>query len=235
MGEGLLNGLALCTGIGGFELGMRLAIGPTYRTVCFVEKDPARIGYIVSRFEELDEAPIWDDICTFDGMPWNGVVDIITAGFPCRPYSTAARGRNAKPTLWKEIVRITREVRPHAVFLENVPRSRGDLLLVRNNFIGMGYCVLPIYTVSAAAMAAPFLGWRSFLLAASDPGIKSALAVYDEMAREPYPQESWWDDIDRIRDMDDGLPGRMVERGALGDAVVPLVAAHAFRTLAKEL
>lgn len=33
-----MNGLALCAGIGGLELGIKLAI-PSYRTVCCVESD----------------------------------------------------------------------------------------------------------------------------------------------------------------------------------------------------
>jgi DNA (cytosine-5)-methyltransferase 1 len=29
----------------------------------------------------LDQAVIWDDVATFDGRPWCGAVDIISAGY----------------------------------------------------------------------------------------------------------------------------------------------------------
>ena len=28
--------------------------------------------------------PIWDDVQTFDGTPWRGIVDVVSGGFPCR-------------------------------------------------------------------------------------------------------------------------------------------------------
>ena len=71
----------------------------------------------------LDEAPIWSDVATFDGVPWRGRVDIVTAGFPCQPFSTAGNGQGtADPRwIWPHIARIVGECRPAQVFLENVP------------------------------------------------------------------------------------------------------------------
>lgn len=82
-----MNGLALCAGVGGLELGLRLAIGPSYRTVCFVEREAFAAATLVARMEDeaLDQAPVWDDLTTFDGRPWCGVVDLVAAGFPCQP------------------------------------------------------------------------------------------------------------------------------------------------------
>lgn len=229
-----MNGLALFAGIGGLELGMRLALGESFRTVCYVENDPAKVGYLVTRFGDgLDAAPIWDDVVTFDGRQWRGVVDIVTAGFPCRPYSSAARGRNVEPPIWHELVRIIGEVRPRFVFLENVPASLPTLRLVRDELRALDYCTLPPLEVSAAAVGAPFVGRRIFVLATANEEVESAVPIHDEVERQPYTQERWWDDIDRILLLDDGLPGSMAERRAFGDAVVPLVAAHAFTTLAR--
>lgn len=71
----------------------------------------------------LDQAPIWDDLTTFDGEPWCGRVDLITAGFPCQPFSAAGarRGLDDDRWLWPAIARIVSQIRPRFVVLENVP------------------------------------------------------------------------------------------------------------------
>jgi DNA (cytosine-5)-methyltransferase 1 len=118
-----LSTLSLCTGIGGLELGLRLALG----SVCvgYVERESFAAATLVARMEEavLDPAPVWDDVKTFDGTQWRGKVDCITAGFPCQPFSLAGtRQGDADPRhLWPDIVRIIREADPWIVILENVP------------------------------------------------------------------------------------------------------------------
>ena len=39
LSRGRLNGLALCAGVGGLELGLKLALGPEYQCVGYVERD----------------------------------------------------------------------------------------------------------------------------------------------------------------------------------------------------
>ena len=95
-GSACLFGLSLCAGAGGLDL--RLAIAcPRYRTVGYVERDAFAASIIVARMEDaaLDHAPLWDDIASFDGRPWRGAVDIVTAGYPCQPFSVAGRRRGA--------------------------------------------------------------------------------------------------------------------------------------------
>jgi site-specific DNA-cytosine methylase len=62
-----------------------------YRTVGQVERETYAAATLVARMEEaaLDCAPVWDDVGTFDGRPWRGAVDIVTAGYPCQPISVA--------------------------------------------------------------------------------------------------------------------------------------------------
>ena len=118
--------MSLFSGYGGFSLGLRLA-GLTTRTICYVEWDKYCQQVIQARIGDghLDDAPIWDDIKSFDGRPWRGTVDILTAGFPCQPFSKAgkmegefdSKGRN----LWPDTLRIIGEVGPRLVILENVP------------------------------------------------------------------------------------------------------------------
>ena len=116
--------MSLFSGYGGFSLGLRLA-GLTTRTICYVEWDKYCQQVIQARINDrlLDDAPIWDDINSFDGRPWCGVVDILSAGFPCQPHSNAGlrKGADDDRNLWPDTLRIIGEVGPRLVILENVP------------------------------------------------------------------------------------------------------------------
>jgi len=119
-----INVLSLCSGVGGLDLGIDIATNGASRTVCFVEREAFACAVLASRMADktLAHAPIWSDLRTFDGKPWRGVVDIVTAGYPCQPFSTAGkRDGEADPRhLWPEVRRIISEVEPGLVFLENV-------------------------------------------------------------------------------------------------------------------
>lgn len=75
-----LAGLSLCAGYAGLDLGLTIA-EPGYRAVCFVEREAHAAATLVARMEDqaLDQAPVWSDLRTFDGRPWRGRVDILTA------------------------------------------------------------------------------------------------------------------------------------------------------------
>lgn len=122
-----MNVLGLCAGIGGLELGLHLA-EPGSRPVVFIEQDAFCRGVLAARWPGV---PIWDDVLTFDPAPWAGLVDVITAGFPCQPWSLAGEGKGVddRRWIWPQIASIIRIVRPRYVFLENVPAliSRGGL------------------------------------------------------------------------------------------------------------
>jgi DNA (cytosine-5)-methyltransferase 1 len=174
-GMGALTELSLFTGCAGFTLGLRLA-GVRVRTVCYVEVDPYRQEVIAARIRDglLDDAPIWDDIRTFDGRPWRGLVDIVTAGFPCQPYSLAGKrgGSGDARNLWPDAMRVIREVGPCAVLVENVPgilaagRGGGQpyAATVLGELAQAGYDAV-WGSVSAAEVGAPHLRWRWWCLA----------------------------------------------------------------------
>ena len=122
------TGIELCAGVGWLGLGIELAcrhLGIEYRTVCHVERCSYAAATLVARMEDsaLAAAPVWDDIESFDGRPWRGRVDCVSAGFPCQPWSVAGqqRGRADERWIWPHLVRIVREVEPGIVVLENVP------------------------------------------------------------------------------------------------------------------
>lgn len=118
-----IRGLALCAGAGGLELGIGLAL-PTYRTVAYVERAPAAIAVLKARMRDrcLHTAPVHEDLRTFDGRAWRGRVDVLTAGYPCQPFSTCGNrlGFKDERNLWPHVARIVDESQPFEVFLENV-------------------------------------------------------------------------------------------------------------------
>ena len=140
-----LRGISLCAGVGGLDLGIHIAV-PSYRTVCYVERDAYAAATLVARMEDaaLDCAPLWDDVKTFNGKAWRGVVDIIHGGYPCQPFSVAGKKLGDKDPrhLWPHIARIVREIKPPICFFENVG---GHLRLgfeqVHDDLRSMGYRV----------------------------------------------------------------------------------------------
>lgn len=122
-GGGALNILSLCTGGGGLDLGVELAV-PAARTVCMVEREAFAVAQLVSAMEAglVAPAPVWSDARTFDGRPWRGVVDMLIGGIPCQPHSLAGRKRGAhdERDLWSDARRIIVRARPWAVLIENV-------------------------------------------------------------------------------------------------------------------
>lgn len=106
-------------------MGLDLVLGyDGFRTVCYVERDAYAAATIVARMADqtLGEAPIWDDVFSFDPRPWRGKVDLVSAGFPCQPFSQAGKRRaeSDERHLFPRIAEIIREVGPRIVFLENV-------------------------------------------------------------------------------------------------------------------
>ncbi len=113
--------IALFAGAGGGVIASRM-LG--HRIVCYVEREPFCVEVLKARIADgsIDDAPIWDDVRTFDGRPWRGLVDIVSGGFPCQPFSNAGnqRGADDERNCWPDVLRLVREIRPGVVFLENV-------------------------------------------------------------------------------------------------------------------
>lgn len=167
----MLNGLDLFSGIGGITLALKSWVRP----VVYCETDRYAQSVLLSRMSDgdLPRAPIWDDVRTLSKETLGECVDIdiIYGGFPCQDISSAGNGRGmeagSRSGLFSEIIRLTEEIRPTFLFLENVPaiRTRGlarvlcELTAIRYD---CRWCV-----VSAAELGAPHLRKRWFLLAAN--------------------------------------------------------------------
>ena len=162
-----MNELALFAGAGGGILGGKL-LG--WRTVCAVEIDAFARSVLLARQREgfLAAFPIWDDVTTFDGRPWNGFVDVVSGGFPCQDISAAGTGggiRAERSGLWAEFARIIGEVQPRFVWVENSP-----VLIVRGLDVVCGDLAALGYdatwgVVGAQAAGAPQMRDRIWILA----------------------------------------------------------------------
>ena len=125
-----MHELSLFTGAGGGLLGTKL-LG--WKAIGYVEKEPYCQKVIRQRIADgiLDAAPIFGDIRAFvsEGYAesYQGLVDVITGGFPCQPFSVAGkqRGHQDERNMWPETIECIRIVRPRYAFLENVPGLLG--------------------------------------------------------------------------------------------------------------
>ena len=136
-------------------------------------------------------APIWNDLESFDGRPWRGVVDLLSAGFPCQPVSSAGKRRAQEDErwLWPHVARVVREVRPRIVALENVPgllvRGFGDVLgeLAALGFNAEWMCL------RASDLGASHIRRRVFVLAWRE---RDALRLLTERGEgSARPTEPW--------------------------------------------
>jgi len=116
--------LSLCSGYGGLDLGLRLALRRRARAVAFVERDARAAATLLGRMEEatLDPAPVFGDLFAFDAARWAGAVDCVAAGFPCQDHSTAGKrsGEDGERNLWPEVLRILEQSEAPFAFFENV-------------------------------------------------------------------------------------------------------------------
>ena len=162
-----MNELAIFSGAGGGILGGHL-LG--WRTVCAVEIEPYPASVLLARQNDgiLPPFPVWDDVCTFDGRPWRGLVDVVSGGFPCQDISLAGKGAGIigeRSGLWSEMARIIGEVRPRYVFVENSPalitRGLGTVLC---DLASLGYdCRWTV--LGAADVGAPHQRDRLWIVA----------------------------------------------------------------------
>ena len=148
---------SLCTGYGGLDMALD---GDTV-WVSDIDKHAAKL--LAHRFPTV---PNLGDLTAVD---WEAVepVDIITAGYPCQPFSHAGKreGQNDDRHIWPHIADAVRVLRPGYVFLENVAGHLslgfGDVLadLAKAGYDARWVCV------RASDVGAPHRRERVFILA----------------------------------------------------------------------
>ena len=232
-----MNELHLFAGAGGGILGGILC-GHTCVCAVEIEEYPRKVLLQRQRDGVLPRFPIWDDVCTFDGRPWRGRVDIIAGGFPCQDIAVCgkAAGINGdRSGLWKEMARIIGEVGPRFVFVENSPaltvRGLGDVL---RDMAEMGYNA-KWGVLGARHCGGPVERERIWIACAHESHGQAWLGNCREaeiLSRARSECPSFWLQAPSERfGMEHGLDSYMDQVSAIGNGQVPQVARLAWRTL----
>jgi len=141
-----INYLDMFSGIGGFALGI-LQAGVKIKKHWHIEIDKHCCKVYHKHFP--------DSICLGDARDvsaetfGNEKIDVLTAGFPCQSFSIAGKrkgmsGEDTRGTLFFEIWRLARELRPRILLLENVPgllssRDGEDFYTIIKSLDEIGY------------------------------------------------------------------------------------------------
>jgi DNA (cytosine-5)-methyltransferase 1 len=181
--------LSLFTGGGGGLLGSRL-LG--WQTIGAVEIDDwccARVGQRRDEGHLGEWFPVWNmDIRKFNRLiapSYTGVVDVLTAGFPCQPFSAAGarRGPEDLRNMWPATRDAIRIIRPRECLLENVPGLRwkphGYIGTVLRDLAEIGYDARWT-SLAAADVGAPHKRERLWLLCHPNNVREPVGPIYDE-------------------------------------------------------
>jgi DNA (cytosine-5)-methyltransferase 1 len=151
---------SLCSGYGGLDMAMEAYYNAETVWMCDIDK------YSSIVIKERWGLPNLGDLKTVD---WLAVepIDILTAGYPCQPFSTAGqrKGLEDERHIWPYIKEIIGTLQPKRVILENV---RGHLTLgfkeVLKDLTEIGYDARWAI-VRASDVGAPHRRERLFVLA----------------------------------------------------------------------
>jgi DNA (cytosine-5)-methyltransferase 1 len=151
---------SLCTGYGGLDIAVEAYFNA--ETIWCAEYDKHASKVIEKRFGHINYKDIkqinWEDVPK---------VDILTAGYPCQPFSVAGhrKGKDDARHIWPYIKDAIRTIRPRWVVMENV---KGHLSLgfdqVLRDLASIGYDAR-WEIVRAAEVGAPHHRRRLFIVA----------------------------------------------------------------------
>ena len=253
-----MNELSLFSGAGGGLLGTKL-LG--WRSVGYVENNTYCQQILAQRIEDgfLDEAPIFGDIDEFiesgAAKKYKGYVDVVTAGFPCQPFSVAGKktGQDDERNKWPQTIQCIRDLGPRLRYalLENVPGllNSGYFGEILTSLAEAGFdarwCVL-----GADDVGAPHRRKRLWILAdsrqqsegpkktrsGSEP-INSDSSRFKSASRDRSPNSSedshWWPTEPNVGRVANGVASRNDRLKAIGNGQVPAVAATAWKILSE--
>jgi len=128
---------SLCSGYGGLDMAAQAVIGGAF--AWFADPMPASRALLTHHHPDT---PNHGDLTVTD---WAGVepVDVLTAGWPCQPWSLAGKRKGAadERAIWPAIARAVRDLRPGLVLLENVASiaAFGELARAVGDLAQLGY------------------------------------------------------------------------------------------------
>jgi len=229
----VLKVLDLFSGIGGFSLGLERTGG--FETVAFCEIDPFCRRVLAKHWPNVRQ---FNDVTKLRGEDV-GPVDVICGGFPCQDISSAglqAGIDGARSGLWSEIVRLTGELRPQIVFVENVSALlAGDcgkwFGRVLGDLAALGYDAI-WHSIPASHLGAPHQRDRVWIVAY--PNTDSLrLEGLRSSSRTPWSEQQFARLVQVALQhavptssgggIHDGVPGRSHRLKALGNAVIPQI------------
>tara|TARA_R110002167_G_scaffold174083_1_gene372804 strand:+ start:49 stop:1011 length:963 start_codon:yes stop_codon:yes gene_type:complete len=165
----------LCSGLGGFGYGFE-TVGLS-KPVLFCEIDPWCRKVLkkhwpdVPQCEDVKELADDPDRYVPRNLDWSNT--ILTAGFPCQPWSISGRSRNLQEAksdprhIWPWIVEVVEQKRPTICIFENVPHlaSLGGLDEVIVDLANANYATTTFNISAIAGSAAPHKRERLWIIA----------------------------------------------------------------------
>jgi len=218
-------------GIGGFSYAAtKLVKG--FETTQFIELDPFCQKILKKNFPNV---PIHDDIRTYTAF--TGQFDIICGGFPCQSISVAGNRagitEESRSGIFYELMRVIRMVRPRFVILENVAAILNNGLdIVLGELSQAGYDA-EWSVISASSLGACHRRSRWWCVAYSNSE-RLQRQMFSKMEQEIWTESNtrrlnpnWRQYVSKpiLSRGSDGLSFRVDRTKALGNSVVPQVAA----------
>jgi DNA (cytosine-5)-methyltransferase 1 len=168
---------------------------------------------------------------------WPPARPVWTGSCPCQPFSQAGKGQGADDPrhLWPDWFALIRDCRPPAIFGEQVAGSAGRdwLAAIRSDLEALGYAV-GAACLPAASVGAPHSRHRIFWGAAL-PDAKGGGRIGGRLPARPWLKDEFEGLVQatlrvsvragKSDAVSDGLPRRMEQVRAYGNAIVPQVAA----------
>ncbi len=221
--------LDLFSGIGGFALAARWA---GIETVAFCEIDPFCRTILNKNWPGVLKYLDIKDLVHPDQ------VDIITAGFPCQPFSIAGskKGKDDDRYLWPEVMRIIKKSKPTWFIGENVPGIIPYLDDILEDLEQEGY-YWRAFLIPASLVGAPHKRERLWIIAHADSIQRQERTKNQETITERSQwskslgeiksccdaQFNWKENKPPISGVDDGVPNLVDRNKALGNAIVPQI------------
>jgi DNA (cytosine-5)-methyltransferase 1 len=240
--------LSLFSGAGGGDLAMQHLLG--FKCKGYVEYEPYCQELIKQRIKDglLHAAPIFGDIRDFNreyAECYQSMVDLITGGFPCQPFSLEGkqRGEDDSRNMWPQTIKTIGIVRPAHVLLENVPGILAYLPVVIRDLRRAGYTVQRPRIISSGSTGALHIRKRIWIH--SHANSNGRMRQWDGLFTPARIRPQAWSEFEGLvsdilqscvpaskgNGIHDAIPRRVDRLKATGNGQDPLVAATAWDIL----